>query len=81
MEKKVTVTKLGANGSRDAALIAQHAARFNAEVFLVYGTKKVNAKSLMGLMTLGLKSGMEITLSATGRDEESAVAELYKVIG
>ena len=44
---------------------------FNSEIYVEIGKKRVNAKSIMGLMTLGLDAGEEITLSANGEDEEA----------
>ena len=44
------------------------------------GKKRVNAKSIMGMMTLGLDAGEEITLSANGEDEEAAMAGIEQYL-
>lgn len=50
--------------------------QFNSEIYVEIGRKKVNAKSIMGMMTLGLDAGEEITLSANGEDEEAAMESI-----
>ena len=52
------------------------ARQFNSEIYVEIGRKKVNAKSIMGMMTLGLDAGEEITLSANGDDEEAAMESI-----
>ena len=44
------------------------------------GKKKVNAKSIMGMMTLGLDAGEEIMLSANGEDEDAAMSSIEKYV-
>ena len=56
------------------------ASQFNSEIYVEIGRKKVNAKSIMGMMTLGLDSGEEITLSANGDDEEAAMTSIEKYL-
>ena len=55
---------------------AQLRSQFNSEIYVEIGRKKVNAKSIMGMMTLGLDAGEEITLSANGEDEEDAMKSI-----
>ena len=55
------------------------ASQFNSEIYVEVGKKKVNAKSIMGMMTLGLDAGEEITLSANGEDEEAAMSSIEPV--
>ena len=43
-------------------------------------TREVNAKSIMAVMSLGVKQGNEITITADGADEEEAIAEIQKVL-
>ena len=56
------------------------ASQFNSEIYVEIGQKKVNAKSIMGMMTLGLDSGEQITLSADGEDEEAAMTSIEKYL-
>lgn len=76
IEKKVEVLLETGLQARSAAQFVQEANRFSAEIFLVKEDKRINAKSIMGLMTLALAKGEAVTLIAEGADEEDAVAAL-----
>ncbi|EHA32481.1 phosphocarrier protein Chr [Bacillus subtilis subsp. subtilis str. SC-8] len=62
--------------ARPAALFVQEANRFTSDVFLEKDGKKVNAKSIMGLMSLAVSTGTEVTLIAQGEDEQEALEKL-----
>ena len=55
------------------ALLVQEASKYESTIYIQSVDKRVNAKSIMGMMTLGLDAGEEITLSANGEDEEAAM--------
>ncbi|MGD6804974.1 HPr family phosphocarrier protein [Rossellomorea vietnamensis] len=79
-EQKVEVKLKTGLQARPAALFVQEANRFSSEVFLERNGKKVNAKSIMGLMSLAVSSGTEISLIADGSDEEEAVKHLAQFV-
>lgn len=62
--------------TRPVALLVQIASSFESEVYLEIENRRVNAKSIMGMMTLGLENGAEVTISANGKDEGDAVAKI-----
>ena len=66
--------------ARPVAQLVQVASQFNSEIYVESGKKKVNAKSIMGMMTLGLDMGEEITLSANGGDEAEAMASMEEYL-
>ena len=66
--------------ARPVAMLVQVASQFESTVYLNADNRKVNAKSIMGMMSLGLASGEEITVSADGKDEEAAIAEIEKFL-
>ena len=66
--------------ARPAALFVQEANRFSSDIFLEKDGKKVNAKSIMGLMSLAVSSGTEINIIADGDDEQNAIASLAEFI-
>ena len=66
--------------ARPVAVCVQVASQFNSEIYVEVGKKKVNAKSIMGMMTLGLDAGEEITLSANGEDEEAAMSSIEQYL-
>lgn len=80
VEKQVEVKLKTGLQARPAALFVQEANRFSAEIFLEREGKKVNAKSIMGLMSLAVSSGSVITIIADGDDEQEAVAALTDYI-
>ena len=57
-------------------MLVQVASQYSSNIYLESEAKKVNAKSIMGMMTLGLDAGEEITLSANGEDEEAAMSSI-----
>lgn len=66
--------------ARPAAMFVQEANRFSSEVFLEKEGKKVNAKSIMGLMSLAIRTGTVIKLIAEGHDEKEAVEALVQFV-
>jgi catabolite repression HPr-like protein len=78
-EKVVVRLKTGLQ-ARPAALFVQEANRYSADVFVEKGDKKVNAKSIMGIMSLAISSGKEIVVSAVGSDAEQAVSKLVAFV-
>lgn len=79
-EKIVTVKLKTGLQARPAALFVQEANRFSSDIFLEKDSKKVNAKSIMGLMSLAVGSGVKIKLLAEGHDEQDAIDALSKFV-
>ncbi|MFZ3590151.1 HPr family phosphocarrier protein [Bacillus sp. DJP31] len=80
VEKKVEVKLKSGLQARPAAMFVQEANRFTSEIFLEKDGKKVNAKSIMGLMSLAVGTGTEVTLSAVGNDESDALLALENFV-
>lgn len=79
-EKIVEISNpLGIN-SRPAALLVQTAGKFTSSVWLIKGTKRVNAKSIMGLMSLAVSKDNKVIIGAEGEDEHLAVKELAELL-
>lgn len=66
--------------ARPVALLVQVASQYVSQIHVEVEGKRVNAKSIMGMMTLGLESGEQITVEADGVDEEAAVQEIEKYL-
>ncbi|WP_250277649.1 HPr family phosphocarrier protein [[Clostridium] colinum] len=62
--------------AREVALIVQIASKFTSNIKIILDDKKVNAKSIMGLIALGSLDGKNVTILAEGNDEEEAVKDL-----
>lgn len=81
MKEKTVIIKLKSGlQARPAALFVQEANRFHSDIFLTKDGKKVNAKSIMGIMSLALGTGTEVVLTAEGNDEEEALHALETFI-
>ncbi|MED1862273.1 HPr family phosphocarrier protein [Fictibacillus nanhaiensis] len=76
VEKKVTVQLKSGLQARPAALFVQEANRYTSDVFVEKEGKKVNAKSIMGIMSLAVGSGSELVLAVNGPDENEAIEAL-----
>ena len=66
--------------ARPVAMLVQVASQFESTVYINADDRKVNAKSIMGMMSLGLDSGEQITVTAEGKDEEAAIGEIEKFL-
>jgi phosphocarrier protein HPr len=80
VEKTIEVTNPTGLHARPAALFFQTAGKFTSNIWITKSEKKVNAKSIMGLMSLAVAQGTKVTISAEGEDENLAVKELLDLI-
>ncbi|MDR0297887.1 MAG: phosphocarrier protein HPr [Streptococcaceae bacterium] len=62
--------------ARPATLLVQTASKFTSEINLEYKGKSVNLKSIMGVMSLGVGQGSDVTITAEGTDAEEALAAI-----
>ena len=74
--KEVVVRCESGLHNKQATYFVQKANEFESSIWLESGSRKMNAKSLLGIMSLGIGTGSTVTLSAVGPDEEAAVAAL-----
>ncbi|KGX92902.1 phosphate ABC transporter permease [Pontibacillus halophilus JSM 076056 = DSM 19796] len=80
VERTVTVQLKTGLQARPAALFVQEANRFASDVFIEKNGKRVNAKSIMGLMSLAVGSGETIVLQADGSDQEDVLNKLESFV-
>ena len=78
--KEVTVRCESGLHNRQATYFVQKANEFDSSIWLESGSRKMNAKSLLGIMSLGIVTGSNVTLSASGSDEETAVNALETLL-
>lgn len=71
--KDVTIEIASGTDARETAMLVQIASRYKSSLYLKSKEKTFNAKSIMGMMTLGLKSGDTLSVTADGEDEEEAI--------
>lgn len=79
-EKTVEITNSAGLHARPAALFVQTAGKFTSNIWITRGDRKVNAKSIMGLMSLAVSAGSEVIIGAEGEDEHLAVKELVELV-
>ena len=75
-KKEVIVSDVSKKHDNPIAELVQVACCFDSEIILESNNRKINAKSIMGLMTLGLRAGESVTVHADGSDEEDAVDKI-----
>ena len=80
IKKNMTINIATGREARPVAILVQEASKFDSSVYIESGNKKVNAKSIMGMMTLGLVAGEDVTVVAEGPDEEEAIAEIERYL-
>lgn len=62
------------------AMLVQIASRFESRIYMADGPRKVNAKSIMGMMALGLNNGQALVISADGADEDAALNSIAEYL-
>lgn len=80
MEQVVTIQNDEGLHARPAGIFAKKAAQFKSQVMIQTPSKKVNAKSIMSLMGLGIEKGHQITIITEGEDEQEAMKSLVQLI-
>ncbi|EQH64508.1 phosphocarrier HPr domain protein, partial [Clostridioides difficile DA00256] len=80
MEKVVSIKNASGLHARPAGMFVKKAAEFKSTVEVVAKDKTVNAKSIMGIMSLGLAQGEELKLVVNGEDEEVALAAMVELV-
>ncbi|PNV63665.1 HPr family phosphocarrier protein [Clostridium sp. chh4-2] len=80
LKKTITIELASGLEARPVAMLVQVSSQYESSIYVECGDKRVNAKSIMGMMTLGLAAGEEITISADGSDEEQAVSDIEKYL-
>lgn len=66
--------------ARPATILVQTATKFESDIELEYNSKKVNLKSIMGVMSLGVGKGAEVTIYADGKDDAEAIEAISETL-
>lgn len=80
MRKEVVIQMADPMEPTPIAHLVQLANQFSSQIYFEKDAKKVNAKSIMGMMGLVLTSGSNVTIFAEGEDQEQAIAELEQFL-
>ena len=73
------VNRLGLH-ARAATRLVNCASEFNARIIIRKGTRSINGKSIMGVLTLAASPGTELVIEASGDDEEQAIEAIARLI-
>ena len=76
MKKSVVVNMQDAMEARPIAMLVQTANQYGSRIYLEQGSRRINAKSIMGMMGIALLNGEEVVLDVEGEDEEEAIADM-----
>ena len=80
ISKEITIRLENGLEARPVAMLVQVASKFDSSVYLEAGEKKVNAKSIMGMMSLGLDTGEKVNVIVDGEDETAALEDIEKYL-
>ena len=80
INKEITIRLENGLEARPVALLVQVASQYESTVYLETGDKKVNAKSIMGMMSLGLDIGEKVNVIVDGKDENDALDGIEKYL-
>lgn len=80
VKRNIRIELSGGLEARPVAVFVQVASQFEASLYVEYKDKRVNAKSIMGMMSLGIAQGETVTLCAEGKDEAQAAATIEKYL-
>lgn len=76
IKKEITIQLPSGLEARPVAMLVQVASQYESEIHVESEGRTVNAKSIMGMMTLGLDTGEKVVVIAKGADEEEAVQNI-----
>ncbi|MEW9050469.1 MAG: HPr family phosphocarrier protein [Neobacillus sp.] len=79
IQQTVQIKSSAGLDGRAVTHLVQTASRFDSEIFLTYKTHRVNLKSIMGVLSLGVPREASVTFEVTGDDDQEALRELVKV--
>ena len=80
MQKKITIALPEEQQAMAVAVTVQKANKYESRIYIECRGTKVNAKSIMGMMSLGLDNGEKLVVSAEGPDEEAAVEHIERFL-
>ena len=80
ISKDVVITNTSGLHDRPATFFIHKALSYKSSIWVEKGDRKVNAKSLLGVLSLGIAQGMTVTLIADGEDEGTAINGLIELI-
>lgn len=81
MEKEILLQSTVGLHASLASKVVQTASKYSVDVRLTYKDKVVDAKSILGLMSLAIPTGENVRITAEGKDAEKAIKDIEKILG
>ncbi|AZU62706.1 HPr family phosphocarrier protein [Neobacillus mesonae] len=78
IQQSVKVNKKAGLYAKPVNQLVQTASQFNADIYLIYNERKVNVKSVLGILSLAIPNQAEVTIEASGEDETEALKEIIR---
>ena len=80
LSKSMTINIPSGLEARPVALLVQVASQYESKIMVETGSRQINAKSIMGMMSLGLSEGEELTVTVSGPDEQEAIDHIERYL-
>lgn len=80
IKKEIAIQLSNGLEARPVAMLVQVASQYASEIHIISGARTVNAKSIMGMMTLGLSAGERVEVTVNGADEQAAMENIEKYL-
>ncbi len=78
--KEITINIPNGLEARPVALLVQVASQYESSIYVESNEKRVNAKSIMGMMSMGISTGEKVVVTADGPDEQTAIENIEKYL-
>jgi phosphotransferase system HPr (HPr) family protein len=78
--KEITINIPNGLEARPVALLVQVASQYESSIYVESNEKRVNAKSIMGMMSMGISTGEKVVVTADGPDEKTAIDNIEKYL-
>lgn len=78
--KEITINIANGLEARPVALLVQVASQYESSIYVASNEKRVNAKSIMGMMSMAISTGEKVIVSADGPDEQTAIDNIEKYL-
>ena len=80
VERKITIENQTGLHARPASMLVKEANKFKSDITINKSDKTANAKSILSVLSLGVAKGDEITIKASGEDENDAISAIINLI-
>jgi len=80
LEAKIILKNQTGLHARPASILVTEAGKFKSDIYILKDGREINAKSILGVLSMGARKGDEITLRISGEDEEQALSRLTELL-